>query len=145
MKRLIFIFLTVLCVATAMTAFAATAPQNRQKHLRLYVPSSGGEKRYYTGYDWLQFNLNQKIQLIETARTGASQLGVVMVLPAELYIRELDRMFQSNPQIQFMELGQAIEGTSVVMKDWDDGTDPDQKLQEYAAQVTGGTSAKASK
>ena len=133
-----FCALSALALAAAVPASAAKAPApksaasapEKQKHLRLYAPSSVGERRYYTGYDWRQFNLNQKIQLVETARTGALKLNVVMTLPAELYVRELDRMFASNPQVQHMEIGQAIEGTAVVLKDWDDGTDPDKKLQE---------------
>lgn len=135
-------FASVSCQAASAPAPQKAAPKAKQKHLRLFAPSSAGERRYYTGYDWRQFNLNQKIQLVETARTGALQLGVVMTMPAEIYVRELDRIFSSNPQVQHMELGQAIEGTAIAIKDWDDGTDPDAKLKAFTTKAAADSSRK---
>lgn len=128
-------FVALLAAASPITASAAekTTEQNKRMRLRLYVPSAAGDRKFFTGFDWQQLKMNQKIQLVEMARTGALRLNAVMTLPAEIYVRELDRMFNENPQIRTMELGQAIEGIAIAMKDWDDGTDPDQKIKEITA------------
>lgn len=102
--------------------------------IRLYA-SAKGETRYFTGDDWMLFTSGQKVQIVEKARTGAVRLNAVMSLPAEVYVRELDRIFGGNPGARHIELGQAIQGAAIGLKDWDDGTDPDQQIKA----LTGGS------
>ncbi len=103
----------------------AAAPS---KSLRLFVVEEG-RKRYFNGYDWIQFDLNQKIGLVEKARLGAVQMHAMMLKPPEVYVRELDRMYGETSEVRLIEVGQAIQGIAITMKDWDDGTDPDKKIK----------------
>ncbi len=90
--------------------------------LRLYALKAG-EKRYFTGYDWMLFDLSRKIALVEKARRGAVlQMNVVMALPAERYVRELDRMYAEAAEARTIEVGQAIQGIAITLKDWDEGS-----------------------
>jgi hypothetical protein len=99
------------------------------KSLRLYAVEEG-RKRYFNGYDWIQFDLNQKIALVEKARQGAILLHAMMLKPAEVYVRELDRMYGETNEVRLIEVGQAIQGIAITLKDWNDGGDPDQKIKD---------------
>ena len=90
--------------------------------LRLYI-NSGGSKTYLLGHHWGSLGMNQKIAMVEAARRGALKLEAVMTLPAEIYVRELDRMFSENPSLRKLEVGPAIHGIAVSFNDWDDGSD----------------------
>ncbi|MFT5206376.1 MAG: hypothetical protein ACI9CF_000111 [Candidatus Omnitrophota bacterium] len=89
--------------------------------IRLFV-ESGGQRANILGHNWAELSFERKIKLIESARQGALRLGAVMALPAESYIRELDMMFAKNPSLRHIEVGQAIQGIAISLKDWDTGT-----------------------
>lgn len=116
--------------ASAPAASPAAKPDQDKRIIRLYRDVAG-KKQYVIGRHWVQMTPEQKIQLVERARQGAVSMGVVFTLPAEIYVRQLDRMFQNNPTVLNIEIGQAIEGAAIALKDWDDGTDPDKKLKAY--------------
>lgn len=117
--------------ATGTSASGSPAPGDKQV-IRLFREVAG-EKKYFTGFDWLQLDVNQKIILVERARQGALQMSVVMTLPAEVYVKEIDRMFNESTEIRYIELGQAIEGIAIALKDWDDGREPEKVLSEASA------------
>ncbi|MBF0254536.1 MAG: hypothetical protein HQL11_05380 [Candidatus Omnitrophica bacterium] len=91
-----------------------------RESIRLFV-TRAGERMYLNGHDWLRLDLDRKIEWVEAARLGAIKMGAVLSLPAEVYIGELDRMFTEAPQLRHIEVGQAIEGIAISMKDWDTG------------------------
>ena len=114
-------------------AAAAERPTLRDREtpgVRLFV-MQGGDKHYLTGFDWLQFDIGQKMGLVEAARSQAAGLNAVMVLPAEVYVAELDRMFSQNPEVRHIEIGPALQGVAITLKDWDDGSNPREKLAAY--------------
>ena len=116
--------LAALCAAPASRAVEPAAP----RVLRLFAVEEG-QKRYFTGYDWLLMDLVAKKALVEKARLGAVRLNAVIALPAETYVRELDRMYGQAEESRQIEVGEAIQGLAISLKDWDDGTDPNKKLQ----------------
>jgi len=91
------------------------------KTIRLFI-QKGPEKNYLLGHHWLRLKIHQKIAIVESARRGALELNALMTLPAEIYIRELDRLFLENPTLRQLEVGPAIHGIAVSLKDWDDGS-----------------------
>ena len=100
---------------------AEEAPADARQTLRLYI-NNGGNKTYLLGYHWESLGMNQKIAMVEVARLGALKLDAVMTLPAEIYVRELDRMFSENPSFRKLEVGPAIHGIALSFNDWDDGS-----------------------
>lgn len=109
---------------------SAAESRSGTQTLRLYA-TVGGEKRYFTGYDWLQFNIHQQFQIVEKARHGAVRMNAIMVLPAEVYVKELNRMFRQHVELRHMELGQAIQGIAIALKDWDDGSNQEERIKSY--------------
>ncbi len=102
---------------------SAASTQAPAAALRMFIPTGENSKEYLRGYHWLNFSAAQKMGVVEAARTGAvQQMSAVMSLPAEIYVRELDRLFATNSSIQQMEVGQAIQGIAISLKDWNDGS-----------------------
>lgn len=100
-----------------------SAPQlasKPDKALRIFL-KTGAKKTYVRGYQWLTLDLNRKISLVESARRGALQIDAIMLLPAERYVYEVNKFFQSNPSMLQMELGQVIQGIAISLKDWEQG------------------------
>jgi hypothetical protein len=126
----------------AFAAERAAAPGGRPI-LRIFA-TVNGEKRYFNGHDWVLWSPARRMAMVEKAREGAVKLNAVMTLPAEFYVRELDRVFMTNPQARDVELGQAIQGVAINLKDWDDGTDPQKSIAE-ALRSEGGADAPAAR
>ena len=106
--------------AAAANASPAASTPKPDKALRIYL-KTGTKKTYIRGYQWVTLSLNRKISLVESARRGALQMGAVMTLPAERYVYEVNKFFQSNPAMFQMELGQVIQGIAISLKDWEQG------------------------
>lgn len=68
----------------------------------------------------MQMRVIQKIGLVERVRRGALKMNALMTLPAEIYVRELDGMYREHPEARSIEVGQAIQGIAVSLKDWDE-------------------------
>jgi len=128
--RLVWILIVVLIAGAGVKNAEGGEPVSEKRTLRLFS-RSGGEKHYYTGYDWLKLDIQQKMETVEHAREGAIRMNTVMSRPAEVYIAELDRMYALNESVRHIEVGQAIQGIAISLKDWDDGSDPDKKLDGY--------------
>lgn len=123
------IVLVVCALAGVGRPLWAASQEGQSKTLRIFALEDG-HKRYFNGYDWVLFDLGQKIALVERARQGAVQMNAVMLRPPEVYVRELDRMYAEAAEARHIEVGQAIQGIAITLKDWDDGTDPDKKIKE---------------
>ena len=108
---------------------AAQGAEISPRTLRLFAVE-GDHKRYFTGYDWLLFDLAAKTGLVEKARQGAARMNVAMTLPSRVYVRELDHMYRDAPEVRHIEVGQAIQGIAISLKDWDDGGDPEKRLKD---------------
>jgi hypothetical protein len=129
MKRLLTLLVVLSYVVMPLVAHAQEEA-NADKTIRIFA-NDNGEKRYIVGYDWVNLNMGQKMTLVENARSGALKMDAVMVLPAEIYVAELDRIFSQDGEIRRIEVGQAIQGVAISKKDWGDGTDADKKLHSY--------------
>ena len=125
-----FIAISILLGSFLLSQVHAAESRKGTPTLRLFA-DMGGQRRYFTGYDWLQFDIHKRLALVEKARRGAVRLNAVMTLPAEIYVRELDNMFRRNSGIRHIELGQAIQGVAIALKDWDDGSDPTAHLESH--------------
>jgi len=98
MKRITFVIIGLVAVGGWLLlqpsiggekkAEAKIQEPTKAPHLRLFGYDKG-EKRYYSGYDWMNMNINDKIQLVEEARNGALKMNVVMTMPAEIYVGEV--------------------------------------------------------
>ncbi len=119
------------CAAEEAVPGAATEGTEQKKTIRLYVPDASGGKAYLLGRDWLGLSPQQKIEMVELARRGALKLNAIVSLPAEIYIRELDQMFLEKPETRDIEVGQAIQGVAIALKDWDAGADTEEILEQY--------------
>lgn len=118
MKKILLILFVVLAIAGN-----ASAEEKKGNTIRLFI-EQGDQRMYLLGHHWTSLNLNQKIAMIEQARTGAISMNVVMALPAEVYIKKLNQMLLENPQLRQFELGQVVQGIAVSLNDWDTGIEP---------------------
>lgn len=104
-----------------MLTCGANAAEKGKETIRLFL-EQGDQRVYLLGHHWKALNLNQKIAMVEQARTGALEMNVLMALPAEVYIRRVDQMLIDNPQLRQFELGQVVQGIAISLNDWDSGT-----------------------
>ncbi len=118
----ILLILTLSLLPTFSLASEAALTPTHSQSIRLFV-EQGGQQANILGHNWAELSIERKIKLIESARQAALRLGAVMALPAESYIRELDMMFLKNPSLRHIEVGQAIQGIAIALKDWDSGTE----------------------
>ena len=119
-------------LAPASVHAAKDASLSKPKSLRLYA-TMNGKKRYFNGYDWLQYDEKAKLALVEKAKIGAGRLSAVMLLPADVYVKEVDKIYGQAPESRLIELGQVIQGVAINLKDWNDGTDPEKKRMDALA------------
>jgi len=111
----------VLGLFMSWTALAEESVPAERQSIRLFVQQDG-QRAYLSGYQWISLRTDQKIIMVERARQGALRLGALMVLPAEIYVRELDRLFTEHPHLRKIEVGQAVEGIAISLKDWNTGS-----------------------
>ncbi len=66
--------------------------------------------------------LREKIAAARTTQMHPVKLDpAIDPLPAERYVYEVNKFFQSNPAMFQMELGQVIQGIAISLKDWEQG------------------------
>ena len=123
MKRILFTLFMILSILGTPSLEAKESSDSSEKAmLRLFI-QQGPQKTYLLGYHWMSLRLHQKIGMVESARRGALKLDAVMLHPAEIYIRELDRLFLRNPELRRLEVGPAIQGLAMSLNDWDSLSD----------------------
>jgi len=129
--RCVLSFVFIISLFTDISAYCGQ--EKVHQTIRLFIPGQEG-KDYLKGADWLKLSVDVKIEMVELARKGALDMGVLMTMPAELYVERLDYMFNTDPRTLRIEVGQAIQGAAIALKDWDDGRPSQDVVKDYLSE-----------